>query len=67
MGATEPGGDTSSVCVWTATLSVCACVSEGEREKIGVCSGSGCLCLAAEAEMGASGWLGWWWFQTTLL
>ncbi|XP_073076169.1 nuclear factor 1 X-type isoform X3 [Manis javanica] len=25
MGATEPGGDTSSVCVWTATLSVCAC------------------------------------------
>ena len=72
MGATEPGGDTSSVCVWTATLSVRACVRvrererESERERIGVCSGSGCLCLAAETEMGANGWLGWWQLQTIL-
>lgn len=33
MGATEPGGDTSSVCVWTATLSVRACVRVRERER----------------------------------
>lgn len=61
-------GHQQRVCVDRNVVCARVCVSErgGERERIGVCSGSPCLCLAAEAEMGASGRPGWWCLQTPL-